>query len=136
MAKKFVAVLNKSAETVRLMNAIGHISIGLAGRIGDPEALGFILYRDANGQDFPDISAHPYILLKTNDSKLKGFRQALIEASIPYSCFTDTMIEGGFEEQVAKTALTKTDELNILAVVAFGEREVLDPLTRKFSLFT
>lgn len=118
------------------MNAVGHISAGLAGRIGDPAALGLIVYRAADGEEFPDMSAHPYILLKTSGAKLKSFRQALIEANIPYSCFTDTMIEGGSDEQVAQTALKKTDEINFLAVAAFGERNVLDPLTKKFSLFT
>ena len=33
---RFVAILNKNVEIGRLMNALGHMTAGLAGKVGKP----------------------------------------------------------------------------------------------------
>jgi hypothetical protein len=136
MSKKFVAVLNKSADVQRLLNALGHITAGLAGNTGQSQEMGFISYFDAEGNEYPNISENPFIILKGNGSKIKQFRQDLISNKIPYSCFLDTMTSGGSDVQVAATKEKRAEGLEILALVTFGDRGVLDPLTKKFSVWT
>jgi len=136
MTKKFVAVLNKSADPQKLFNALGHISVGLAGNTSQSEEMGFLSYFDAGNNEYPNISKYPFIVLKGNGSKIKQFRRDLIANNIPYSCFLNTMITGGSEVQVATTKSTSADELEILAIVTFSERFILDPLTKKFSVWT
>ncbi len=135
MSKKFVIALNKSADPVRLMNAIAHCSIGLGGALGNPEEMGLIPYIDADGNEYPNISRNPYIVLKTSGGKLKTFRESLLEENVPYTTFTDTMIEGGWEQQIADTKSKPQDDITFWAVAAFGDRAILDPLTKKFSLY-
>ena len=135
MTKKFVAVLNESFEVARQLNALGHITAGLAGEVGGHEALGLVTYEDAEGNRYPNISQFPFIILKANGNKLKIFRQALIENKLPHSCFLDTMFFGGSDVQIANTKEKKSDELTIVGIVTFAEREILDPLTKKFSLY-
>ena len=136
MTKKFVAVLNKSADPQRLLNALGHISVGLAGNTSQAREMGFISYFDAEQNEYPNISQYPFIVLKGNGSKIKQFRRDLISNNIPYSCFLDTMTSGGSDFQVETTKSKRAEELEILAIVTFGERFVLDPLTKKFSVWT
>ena len=135
MSKKFVVALNKNIEPARLMNAIGHLSIGLGAEIQDKEHLGLITYVDKESNQYPNISEYGYIVLKTSGGKLKTFHQELKATNIPHSIFLDTMIEGTSDEQVARTKQRMHEELTYYAVAAFGEREMLDPLTAKFSLY-
>lgn len=135
MSKKFVVVLNKSAEPARLMNAIGHLSIGLGCQIQDRHEMGLITYTDKDGQTYPDISKYGYIVLTTSGNKLKSFAQELKQASLPHTTFLDTMIEGGSDEQVARTQERSHEELTYLAVATFGDKDLINPMTRKFSLY-
>lgn len=136
MSKKFIAVLNKAADPARLVNALGHISVGLAGNTNQFEKMEFIEYKDNKGGIYPNISRCPFIVLKGNENKIKQFREALIEIELPYSCFLDTMIEGGSDVQVENTLKKTPEELSVLAIVTFGERDILDPLTKKFSIWS
>lgn len=136
MSSKFVAVLNKTVDLSRALNALGHVTAGLAGNTGQSERMEFITYKDKSGASYPNISRCPYIVLKGADSKLRQFRDNLIEHGIPYSCFLDTMIEGGSDQQVENTAKMASEELKIIAIVTFADRDVLDPLTKKFSMWT
>ena len=39
---RFVAVLNKKIETGKLMNALGHMTAGLAGKVGQGQDMCFL----------------------------------------------------------------------------------------------
>jgi hypothetical protein len=52
---KPLAVLNKSIEPGKLMNALAHMSIGLGATLGK-EALHLCNYQDADGGSHPCIS--------------------------------------------------------------------------------
>ncbi|MGG6265483.1 DUF2000 domain-containing protein [Leptolyngbya sp. AN03gr2] len=136
MSKKFVAVLNKTGDISQLFNALGHITAGLAGSIGDSKLLSLIDYKDSEGNIYPNISEYPFIVLKGNSNKIREFRMALIQKDMPYSCFLNTMTHGGSDVQVENTRQKKSDDLEILAVVTFGEKSDIDLLTKKFSLWS
>jgi hypothetical protein len=136
VSKKFIAVLNRSADIQRLFNALGHVTAGLAGNSGQNREMGFISYFDSEGNEYPHISEYPFIVLKGNGSKIKQFRKDLIEKNVTYSCFLDTMIDGGSEAQVSATKGKTAEELDILVIVTFADQAILDPLTKKFSIWT
>jgi hypothetical protein len=137
MAKKFVAVLNESADipSSRLFNALGHMTAGLAGNYKPAEDLAFVTYRDANSNNYPNISEHPFIVLRGRNGPLRKFKEALDQQRMIYSCFLNTMIEGGSSVQQKNTAETPADKLVIYGIVTFGDATTLDPLTKKFSLW-
>jgi len=66
---KMVAVLNKSIESGKLMNALAHMSIGLGSEIGQPP-LRLTHYKDADGGSHPFISEIPFIILTANSNKI------------------------------------------------------------------
>jgi hypothetical protein len=133
---KFVAVLNKKAPVGNLMNALGHITAGLAVSYPDKAAMRFDDYADADGNAHPNISDNPFIVLQAdNSNKIRTFRQALTEANIPFVDFTSTMVEGTYVEQQERTQATPEAELEYWGIVTFAEAEKLAALTKKSSLW-
>ena len=57
------------------------------------------------------------------------------EAGIQYSIFTNTMTEGTWEDQEARTFATKPEEIVYYGIVLFGPKEIVTNLTKKLSLF-
>lgn len=130
---KLVAVLNKSIPVGTLMNTLAHMCIGFGASLGKDD-LRLTNYKDADGGDHPHISEIPFIILEANSNKIRGLRIAAMEKGIKFADFTHTMVEGGFEEQIKRSAQTPEKDLNYYGIVLFGEWETVSALTRKFSL--
>lgn len=134
MQKKFVAVLNKKIEAGRAINALGHMTIGLLSQLSTQEAQA-INYQDKDG------GAHigsklPFIILKAkNSNKISTLRQQLIEQNIPFASFNNCMIEKSWEDQIDISSQTSEKDLEYFGVCMYGDKAVLDQLTKKFSLF-
>lgn len=81
---KLVAVLNKSIEPGKIMNALAHMCIGLGSAIGQ-EQLRLTNYQDADEGSHPYISEIPFIILAENSNKIKKLRQEVIENNILFN---------------------------------------------------
>ena len=133
---RFVAVLNKKIETGRLMNALGHMTAGLAGKVGFGQDMCFLEYVDRDGGVHPGISHFPFIILAAdNSNKIRTVRKEAIARNIPFTDFTSTMTLGTSEEQVAATAATPEVDLEYFGIVMFGETKTIKEFTGKFSLY-
>jgi len=131
---KLVAVLNKSIETGKVMNALAHMCIGLGAQIGKEE-LRLTNYQDADGGSHPFISELPFIILTENSNKIRKLRQSAIANNIMFNDFTDTMTVGTYQEQIARTLQVKDENLIYYGIVLFGDWDQVTELTRKFSLW-
>ncbi len=135
-SKRFIAVLNKKVETGKLMNALGHITAGLAGGSNKTDEMCFLQYQDKEGGSHPNISHFPFIVLKVdNSNKIRKVRNEAIDRNIPFSDFTSTMTVGTSQEQQDATRKTSEEELEYYAIVLFGGTEELKEFTGKFSLY-
>lgn len=136
-SRRFIAVLNKKIDAGRLMNALGHMTAGLAGCLPDgSSAMCFLEYVDASGGAHPNISHFPFIVLAAdNSNQIRGVRAAALERGIPFTDFTSTMTIGTSEEQRAATRATAEADLEYFGICLFGESAVLKEFTKKFSLF-
>lgn len=85
---KLVAVLNENVESGKLMNALAHMCIGFGATLGK-EPLQLTHYQDADDNLHPNISAMPFIILKTNSNKIRKLRVAAIENQIQFTDFND-----------------------------------------------
>jgi len=133
---KFVAVLNKKVPVGNLMNALGHMTAGLAASYSDVAEMRFDTYTDRDGGEHKNISDNPFIVLQAdNSNKLRTLRQALIDEGVHFTDFTSTMTVGNYAEQQERTAQTPEVELEYWGVAMFGEAEKLSQLTKKFSLW-
>ena len=131
---KLVAVLNKSIDTGKAMNALAHMCIGLGSAIGMAE-LRLTDYKDADGGSHPFISEIPFIILSENSNKIRRLRNEAIANHIMCNDFTDTMTIGTYKEQLEKTLQVSNEELIYYGIVLFGDWDKVTELTRKFSLW-
>lgn len=132
---RFVAILNKNIDTGRLMNALGHLTAGLAGKVCR-EDMQFLEYRDNEDGIHPGISHFPFIVLAAeNSNKIRIARKEAISRGIPYTDFTSTMIIGTSQQQIDATRASKEDLLDYYGLCLFGRSEILMEFTGKFSLF-
>lgn len=131
---KLVAVLNKSIEPGKVMNALAHMCIGLGSAIGQTD-LRLTHYQDASGGSHPFISEIPFIILSENSNKIRKLRQAALNENILLNDFTDTMTAGTYQEQIERTAQTKEEDLIYYGIVLFGDWMKVTELTKKCSLW-
>jgi len=132
---KLVAVVNKQIETGVLMNALAHMCLGFGAHMG-PAVLHLMDYKNAEGFVYPNISKMPFIILREkNSNKIASLLLQAKEAGIQYSVFTNTMTEGTWADQEARTLAAKGEEINFYGIVLFGPKEIVTEMTKKLSLY-
>ena len=118
------------------MNALGHMTAGLAGGSGKAEEMCFLPYQDKDGGDHPHISHFPFIVLKAdNSNKIRRVREQALARGIPFTDFTSTMTVGTSQQQQESTKDTSEEELEYYGICLFGDTEELREFTGKFSLY-
>lgn len=134
---KIVAVLNKKLETGVALNAIAHMGLGLSASVSEEirEEMSFIDFPDKDGVIHPCISALSLIVLKGTAGKVKTTRGLAKEAGLHVIDFLETMTGETYKEQLEKTATTNSQSLNYYGIIIFGEKEKIDPITQKLSLW-
>ena len=135
-SKRFIAILNKKIEVGRLMNALGHMTAGLAGGNNLSQEMCLLQYEDKDGGKHPNISHFPFIVLKAdNSNQIRSVRNEAMKRGIFFSDFTSTMTIGTSEEQINNTKQSPELELEYYGICLFGETDILREFTKKFSLF-
>ncbi len=133
---RFVAVLNKKIGTGELMNALGHMTAGLSGLVGNPKEMYFLRYVDKDGGTHPGVSHFPFIVLAAdNSNQIRTVRKEVIKRGLPFTDFTSTMAVGTSQEQMKATAGASGSELEYYGIVLFGKTNVIKEFTKKLSLF-
>jgi hypothetical protein len=135
--QRFISVLSKKIETGRALNALGHMTAGLMSLFeGKFEQFRFQTYIDGDKSLHMNISDNPFIVLKAgNSNKIRTLRNELLARNIVFTDFTDTMIEGTFVEQHARTSQTKEADLEYFGITFFADNETAKELTKKFNLY-
>jgi len=134
---KFVVLVNKNLEVGRAMNAIAHSCAGLVAVAPDAlrEKMSFIDFKDKDEEVHQSISGLSLIVLRGTNGELKKARRKFIESGVLFTDFIETMTGDTYKEQLEKTAETGTEEVEYYCVAAFGEKAVIDPITKRFSLW-
>ena|SRR3989344_3079820 len=136
LTHKFVAVLNGKIPTGNLMNALGHMAAGLAGSYPNLPEMRFDTYVDKDAGEHKSISDNPFIILSAdNSNQIRSLRNELIANGVHFTDFTSTMTVGTYQEQQERTKETAELDLDYWGICFFGSKEVLNPLTKKFSLW-
>ena len=132
---KFVAVLNKNIDVPKLMNALAHCSSGLA-TIMPEQRLQMRDYVDGSGGAHRAISEFPWIILQSrNSSQMRDLRAKAQAVGLEVTDFVHTMLGESAEQQMDATQSTSEADLTYYAVCMYGEASILEPITKKFSVF-
>lgn len=134
---KFVAVINEKIEMGKALNAIAHMSLGLT-NIADEETrekMSFIDFPDKDNEIHKSISGLSLIVLKGRNGEIKKVRRQFAEENILFTDFVETMTGDTYAEQLVKTKELGQEEHNYFGLLEFGEIDVINPITRKLSLY-
>lgn len=132
--KKLVAVLNKDLPTGVVLNALGHMALGLGASEGIA-SLRLDDYRDKDGNIYPHISQIPFIVLRAKAGEIRKAVHTAKEKNIKHAIFINSMTGGGYQEQIDSTAQLPEESLIYYGCVFFGNPEDINPITKKFSLW-
>lgn len=135
---KFVAIINKELENSGIaMNVIAHLSAGIVGCAPEElkEKMSFIDFKDKDNGIHPSVSALSLIVLRARSAEIAKIKQEAISESIHFVDFLETMTGNTYKEQLERTSNLSSDELKFYGIILFAEKEILNPLTRKFSLW-
>ena len=134
---KFAVVLNKKIEPGAALNACAHMTATLVARADNEtrKHMSFMDYLDANGNSHPVSALSLVVLGAKNSNQVRTTRLEAIKASLAYADFTESMTTDTFVEQMDRTRALREEDLDYWGVTLFGPKEVVDPITRKFSLW-
>ena len=134
-AYKFVIALLKTIEPGVALNAASHMALSLCSKASDQEKaeMKFITYTDGNGLEHTSISALSLIVLRATQSELKKLAEAARTEGILSTDFIETMTGGTYSEQLDRTK--NTQDIVYYGVALFGKKEIIDPLTKRLSLY-
>lgn len=134
---KFVVVVNEKIAPGVAMNAASHMCLSIMAQATDEQkkSMRYIDYVDADSKVYHSISALSLIVLTGKASHMKKFIDEAQAHGMITSAFIKTMTGGAYTEQLINTRETKSDAIEYYGVAAFGSKETMDTLTKKFSLF-
>ena len=137
MQHKTAMVVNKAwrDDVTKVLNATGHVAQAL-GRLQTANERGaFVDYKTSDGWLLPAISRGPYVLLTGSPAKMWALLQAGKDNSLSVSGFVETMFVGGTDVQLEETVRNPHDAHTIVCVGVCGAEDIVNNLTKKFSLF-
>jgi hypothetical protein len=137
---KFAVVLKAKLPAGVALNAASHTALGLAAKAAadHPDVaakMSFLDFRDADGGSHAPISGLSLVVLEGRAAGLRRFRAEALATGLLVNDFVSAMTGDTYAEQLERVSGTKEEELEYYAVAAFGRRDALDPLTKKFSLW-
>jgi Protein of unknown function (DUF2000) len=133
--KKVVVAVNKKLEPGRALNAAAHALLGLSSEGESDRGRFQIVDYETSGESGFLASKLPLIVLRGSGGHLRRLRAELLEAGLPAVGFHSAMTEGSWEEQVQRSAAQPLDQLELYAIASIGERQLVDPLTKRLSLY-
>lgn len=134
---KFVVVLNKKVEIGNAMNAASHMVACLMNQASDGEKkeMFFVDYEDADGNIHP-VSGLSLIVLKAkNSNQIRNARTQAMNSNTLFVDFTESMTKDTYVEQMERTKQINEIDLDYWGICMFGPKDILDPITKKFSLW-
>lgn len=134
---KFVAVINEKIEMGKALNAIAHMGLGLVNIANEEtrERMSFIDFPDKDSESHKSISGLSLIVLKGRNGEIKKVRRQFAEQNILFTDFIETMTGDTYAEQLVKTKELGLEEHNYFGILAFGEIDKINPITKRLSLW-
>jgi len=132
---KIVIIVNEELHSWQKVNAISHVAAYIGNQLGENfKTADFFVTED--GLMHPRNSQYAIIILAAKPGQMSNLMTAVRNSELLYHGFIKEMIETTNDSEITKILSTKKDsEVEYYAVGAFGNKETLDSLTKKYSLF-
>jgi len=134
-SKKMVIVVNKDLPEWQVLNTIAHVSAYLGNKMQAVFDTG-ASFDTADHTPHPRNTQYPIIALSSSEEQLKNLMQKVRESGLLYHGFIREMIETTDDDEIEKILSQKTEnDIEYLGVGVFGENELVESLTKKYSLW-
>lgn len=128
-------MVNTEFPAPLLMNAIGHVALGLLGA-RDPSRWNLLDYPSPAFDVDSHISEYPVVILRSKRSApLEKLVRQLKDFGIDHNVFIDSMVGRTADEQRQATLDASPGKDRISCVALFGDEEAIRPLIRSFSVY-
>lgn len=134
-SKKIVIVVDKTQESWKILNTVGHISAYLGNKIKDKLTTGenFVSSDDF---EYPRNSQYPIIVLAGDSKELKKLSKKVKDSGLLHHIFIDEMIQTTNDQDIVDMLKTKSsEEITALGVGVFGTIDEVNKLTKSFSVY-
>lgn len=133
--KKFVIVLSSKLEIGKAFNVVGHLSIS-AGYYAENH-MGRSELIDGSGGKHKGISKYPVIITKVKASKIETYiKKAKEVEGLLVIDYPSNMFNTGHDDELAESLKGTTEEsIEYWGFLVFGDRNLVDEITGKFSLW-
>lgn len=136
-SKKMVLVLDEDLKGWQMTNTIGHLSAYLGNRVETGKIVSRENFETKDGQMLHANAQYAIVTLVGKQSHLrKLWKEVESDDSMQYLVYTPEMIETTNDEKLSELIASKESaDIQILGVGVFGDKEKIEALTKKFSLF-
>ncbi|MBU2702950.1 hypothetical protein Ga0466249_004085 [Sporomusaceae bacterium BoRhaA] len=129
--KKIVIILRNDLLTWQKLNIAAFLMSGISGTqdiIGEP-------YRDADGINYLPMSQQPIMIYSADGEQIKKILKKALNKEVDMSIYTEEIFKTyNDEDNRAKVAEYKTDDLNIVGIGMIGKKNHVDRLVKGLSL--
>ncbi len=135
LSKKIVIIVNNELENWKVLNSIGHVSAYLGHKI-DENFFSGPEFETEDGESFDRSCQYPVVVLSAKPGQFAHLREQLKESDLMFYEFLKEHLEVQKDEDIAEVLADKdVDDLQHYAIGMFGDKEKIDSLTKKFSLW-
>ena len=132
--KKFVAIVDRNRPLTQIVNAVGHLALGL-GRHPDTTDAAYSTFKNPAAGSVSYLTDHPFIILGVKSGQqLYNLHQSLLETSIAHNIFFANMFSHDVQEQLREVESTNLKDLEYVAIMLYGTASELTAFVKKFSL--
>ncbi len=134
-SKKMIIILEDNLKSWQLTNTIGHISAYLGNKIND-KFLSGDFFKTKDNILLPRNSQYPIVTFIANENDLKNIAEKIKTIDISHIIFIQDMIDMSHDEELGELLNNKDfNELKILGIGLFGDKEYLKGITKGFKLY-
>lgn len=132
---RYSIALNRQLDTGTQLNALGHVSVGLA-HLAPSSAQAMRPFQDAEQRAVGLMSDHPLIVLEgANSRKLQAAYLGALEEGLICNAFVLDMKDGAPIDQEAIVRTKTPETLIFVAIGCWGECDALRGVMKRFSLY-
>lgn len=133
--KRMTVVLDKTLNSWKLLNTVGHITAFLGNKMPERFATGDF-FQTSDGMEYPRNSQYPLIALSATQKQLKELLVKVKENGLLWVAYIPEMVEYTDDERLMeKVGKKHHSELEFLGLGIFGDNEKVKELTKDFSLW-
>ncbi len=134
-SNKIVIVVNEELQSWQKANAISHVAAYIGNQLGENfKTADFFVTQD--GVLHPRNSQYAIIILSAKPGQMSNLMANVRNSGVLYHGFIKEMIDTTNDAEITKILSNKKDsDIEYYAVGVFGNKETLDSLTKKYSLY-